>query len=420
MSEEGPRTGFARDHGRLCCEGLSLEEAARRFGTPLYLYSASTLLSAHAAYEQAFASVPHSICYALKANSSQALLRLLAGVGAGADIVSGMEMRAALRAGFPPERIVFSGVGKTDEELVTGVEAGIGGWNAEGEEEIQRLSRVAVAHGRTIAVALRVNPDIDARSHPYITTGLRDNKFGVDIARAPDILQHARGLPGVDVVGVSCHIGSQILDLDPIEEAVRELADLSRRLMAQGFPLKLVDIGGGLGVRYDASVGPSPADLATRVLPHLKDLGLTVLLEPGRSVVAAAGVLMTRVLSVKENRGKVFVIVDAGMNDLLRPALYQAYHRVEPVVSREGGTRRVDVVGPVCETGDFLARDRELPVPEPGDLIAICDTGAYGFCMASNYNLRPRAAEVLARDGELRLIRRRESFEDLVRNEIDD
>jgi diaminopimelate decarboxylase len=329
-------------------------------------------------------------------------------------------MRAALRAGFPAERIVFSGVGKTDEELTAGVEAGIGGWNAESEEEIERLSRAASAHGKRIAVALRVNPDIDARSHPYITTGLRDNKFGVDIARAPDLLRRARALPGVDIVGLSCHIGSQILDLDPIEEAVRELAELSRRLLADGFPLKLVDIGGGLGVGYDASQPPSPGDLAARVLPHLRGLGLEVLLEPGRSLIAAAGVLVTRVLSVKENRGKAFVIVDAGMNDLLRPALYQAHHRVELVVSRQADTRRVDVVGPVCETGDFLARDRELPVPEPGDLIAVFDTGAYGFCMSSNYNLRPRPAEVLGRDGNLRLIRRRESFEDLVRNEIED
>jgi diaminopimelate decarboxylase len=411
---------FTRDDGRLTCEGLSLEEAARRFGTPLYVYSAAALLSAYDAYERAFAEVPHSICYALKANSSLSLLRLLAAKGAGADIVSGMEMRAALRAGFSPERIVFSGVGKTDEELKAGVEAGIGGWNAEGPDEIERLSRVASAQGKTVAVSLRVNPDIDARSHPYITTGLRDNKFGVDISQAQEILGHARGLPGVEVVGLSCHIGSQIVDLDPIEEAARELAALSRHLLAKGFALRLVDIGGGLGVGYDGSEAPSPADLAARVLPHLEDLGLKVLLEPGRSLIAAAGMLLTRVVVVKENRGKAFVIVDAGMNDLLRPALYEAHHRVEAVVARQAETRRVDVVGPVCETGDFLARDRELAVPEPGDLIAIFDAGAYGYCMASNYNLRPRAAEVLARDGEFRLIRRRESFEDLVRNEIED
>jgi diaminopimelate decarboxylase len=414
------KAGFTREDGRLCCDGVTLEDAAARFGTPLYVYSASALLSAYDAYALAFAGVPYSICYALKANSSQALLRLLCAKGAGADIVSGMEMRAALRAGFPAERIVFSGVGKTDEELTDGVEAGIGGWNAEGEEEIARLSRVATSQRKRVSVALRVNPDIDARSHPYITTGLRDNKFGVDIKRAPDILAHARALPGVEIVGLSCHIGSQIMDLDPIEEAVRELARLSRWLLAEGFPLKLVDIGGGLGVGYDTEGAPSPADLAARVLPHLKELGLTVLLEPGRSLIAAAGMLVTRVLSVKENRGKAFVIVDAGMNDLLRPALYQAHHRVELVASRPGDSRRVDVVGPVCETGDFLARDRELPLPEPGDLIAVFDAGAYGFCMSSNYNLRPRPAEVLGRDGALRLIRSRETFEDLVRNEIED
>jgi diaminopimelate decarboxylase len=409
--------GFQRQDGVLACDGVSLEEAAARFGTPLYVYSKAAIVAAYGAYDRAFARVPHRICYALKANGSGGLLRILAGLGAGADIVSGFELRAALRAGFPPERIVFSGVGKTAEEITSGLEAGIGEFNAESEEELRRISAAASARGRTVGVTLRVNPDIDPKSHAYISTGLRQNKFGVDIALAPEILGRARTLPGLAIAGVQCHIGSQITDLEPMEQAVRDLVALSRRLLAEGFPLRTVDIGGGLGVDYEGGAAPDPAALAARVLPLLEGLPLTVIVEPGRSVVGTAGALLTRVLYIKENRGKQFVIVDAGMNDLLRPALYSAFHRVEPVVSRGGDTRRVDVVGPVCETGDFLARDRNLELVQPGDLLAVRDTGAYGLVMASNYNMRPRAAEALVEEDGLRLIRRRETFEDLTRTE---
>jgi diaminopimelate decarboxylase len=409
--------GFQRQDGVLACDGVSLAEAAARFGTPLYVYSGAAVAEAYAAYDRAFAPVPHRICYALKANGAGALLRILAGLGAGADIVSGFELEAALRAGFPPERIVFSGVGKTLDEIGRGMEAGIGEFNAESEEELLRISGAASARGRTVRVTLRVNPDIDPKSHAYISTGLRQNKFGVDIALAPTILGRVRGLPGLEVSGVQCHIGSQVIHLEPMEQAVRDLAALSRRLLAEGFPLRTIDIGGGLGIDYEGEGAPAPAALAARVLPLLQGLPLTVLVEPGRSVVGPAGLLLTRVLYIKENRGKQFVIVDAGMNDLLRPALYSAFHRVEPVVSRGGETRRVDVVGPVCETGDFLARDRNLERVEAGDLLAVRDAGAYGFVMASNYNMRPRAAEALVEDGRLRLIRRRETFEDLIRTE---
>jgi diaminopimelate decarboxylase len=411
-------TGFVRTGGTLRCDGLDPEEAARRFGTPLYLYSAAAVREAYLRYDRAFASVPHRICYALKANGTGALLRLLQGLGAGADIVSGGELRAALRAGFAPERIVFSGVGKTDDELAAGLDAGIGEFNAESEDEVRRLSALAAARSRVARVTLRVNPDIDPRSHPYISTGLRENKFGVDIREAPGILARLRGLPAVEVSGLQSHIGSQITDLAPLAEAVRELAALSRRLLDEGFPLQTIDIGGGLGVDYQGGAGPGPEALAERVLPELRGLPLTLLLEPGRSLVAPAGVLLTRVLFLKRNREKTFVIVDAGMNDLLRPALYQAYHRIEPVRETGAPTQRVDVVGPVCETGDFLARDRDLPLPEPGALLAVRDAGAYAFSMASNYNLRPRPAEAWAEDGEWRLIRRRETFEDLVRTEV--
>ena len=411
-------SGFAREDGVLRCDGVSLEDAARAFGTPLYLYSAAAVRDAYLEYDRAFAAVPHRICYALKANGTGAILRLLAGLGAGADIVSGGELSAALRAGFPPDRIVFSGVGKADDELAAGLDAGIGEFNAESEDEVRRLSALATARGRVARVTLRVNPDIDPRSHPYISTGLRQNKFGVDIAEAPAILGRLRALPGVEIAGVQSHIGSQITDLAPLGEAARELAALSRRLLDDGFPLRTIDIGGGLGVSYEGAPVPRPQALADVVLPALEGLPLTLLLEPGRSLVATAGVLLTRVSFLKTNGAKTFVIVDAGMNDLLRPALYQAFHRIEPVLPTRAPEQTVDVVGPVCESGDFLARDRPLPLPEPGDLLAVRDAGAYAFAMASNYNLRPRAAEAFVENGALRLIRRRETFEDLVRNEV--
>ncbi|HEY3121578.1 MAG TPA: diaminopimelate decarboxylase [Vicinamibacteria bacterium] len=401
------------------CDGVSLEEIAGAHGTPLYVYSRPALEADYGAYDRAFAEVPHRICYALKANSAGALLRVLAALGAGADVVSGFELLAALRAGFKPEDIVFSGAGKTDLELALGIEQGIGSFNAESEEEIRRISRAADARSRTVRVGLRVNPDIDARSHPYISTGLRENKFGVDIAEAPEILRRARGLPGISVVGVQCHIGSQIKELDPLEQAVREVVGLSRRLLDEGFALETVDLGGGLGIDYHHGGRlPGPTQFAARVLPLLRELPLRVLLEPGRSIVARAGALLTRVLYVKESGGRTFVIVDAGMNDLLRPALYDAYHRIEPVVSRGRDVRAVVVVGPVCETGDFLARGRELEEVAPGDLLIVRDAGAYGFVMSSNYNLRPRAAEVLVEADGARLIRRRETFEDLVHTEV--
>jgi len=409
--------GFERRGGVLLCDGTSLEEAAERYGTPLYLYSRALLTEAFEAYDTAFASVPHRICYALKANNSRALLRILCSLGAGADIVSGMELRAALRAGFPPERIVFSGVGKTQEELTLGIHHDIGCFNAESEDEIRHLSRLAVARQRVARVSLRVNPDIDAKSHPYVSTGLSENKFGVEIALAPEILRRARDLPGIAITGVQCHIGSQIRDLAPLEESTRELVRLARRLLDEGFSLTTIDIGGGLGVDYEGTGAPRPADLAARLLPLLAALPLGVLIEPGRSLVGPAGLLLSRVLYVKRTRGKTFLILDAGMNDLIRPTLYDAHHRIEPVRERGRSVARVDVVGPVCETGDFLARDRDIEVLEAGELVAIRDAGAYSFSMASTYNMRARPAEVLVEQGALRLIRRRETFEDLTSTE---
>lgn len=344
--------------------------------------------------------------------------RVLHQLGAGVDVVSGFELLAARCAGFAASDVVFAGVGKSAEEIALGLEHGIGHFNAESEEEIGRIGAAADERGLRAPLSLRVNPDIDPRSHPYISTGKRENKFGVDIKEAPAILERANRLPGVRVLGLQCHIGSQITELAPVGEAARALAELSRRLIDRGLPLELLDLGGGLGVGYDGAPAPGPADLAAQILPAVAGLPLKLLLEPGRSLVAAAGALVTQVLYVKESRGKRFVIVDAGMNDLLRPALYAAYHHIEPVGAPRGRVQAVDVVGPVCETGDFLARDRELPEVRPGDLLAVRDAGAYAFAMASNYNLRPRAAEVLVEQGMARLVRRRETFEDLVRNEL--
>ncbi len=412
-------TAFARRDGRLFCEGVALEDAAREHGTPLYVYSRASVESAYRAYDRAFAGVPHRVCYALKANSCGALLRVLSGLGAGADIVSGGELRAALRAGFPPERIVFSGVGKTDAEIALGIANGIGEFNAESEPEIERISAAASAAGRVVRVSLRVNPDIDARSHPYISTGLRDNKFGVEIGTAAAILRRARQRTGIEVGGVQCHIGSQITDLEPLRRAATELAALSRSLLAEGFPLRTIDLGGGIGIDY-ASDAPPPVDaFAAAVLPVIEGLPLTVLLEPGRSLVARAGALLTRVIVVKESHGKRFVVADAGMTELLRPALYDAQHRIEPVAAPGEPAGAADVVGPVCESADFLARRREMPAVDAGDVLAVRDVGAYGFSMASTYNMRPRAAEVLVEGDTMRLVRRRETFEDLVRTEVE-
>ena len=309
-------------------------------------------------------------------------------------------------------------MGKSDAEIALGLEHGIGEINAESEDEIRRISAIAAARGRVARVSLRVNPDIDARSHPYISTGLREAKFGVDIGLAPAILRRVRELPGVELSGLQCHIGSQITELGPLAAAARALARLSRQLLDEGFALRTIDLGGGLGVSYDGRGVPDPSAFASAVVPAVENLPLTLVLEPGRSLVAHAGVLLTRVLYVKDGPARRFVIVDAGMNDLLRPALYDAHHRIELVRPRGRGQELVDVVGPVCETSDFLARRRELERPDPGDLLAVRDTGAYGFVMSSNYNMRPRAAEVLVEGGGGRLVRRRETFEDLVRNEV--
>jgi diaminopimelate decarboxylase len=407
--------GFSRDaRGQLCCDGVSLAELADAYGTPVYVYSRAVVEENFRRFDAAFASVPHIVCYATKANSALALLRLVAELGGGADVVSGGELRAALESGIPAERVVFSGVGKTEAEIGAGVEAGILALNAESEREIEKIDACARRLGTVARVALRVNPDIDARSHPYISTGLRQNKFGVDIAKARGLFAAARKLPGIRMTGIQAHIGSQIGDAQPLAQTAGELAALAGDLAADGFSIETLDVGGGLGIGERRL---SPEDYAAAVLPRLAGVPARILVEPGRAIVGPAGALVARVLYVKEERGRTFVVVDAGMNDLLRPALYQAAHPIESVSAKDSPVITADVVGPVCETADCFQRDARLPRPEEGDLLAIRDAGAYGAAMASNYNFRSRPAEVLVESGGTRVIRRRESFEDLTRLE---
>ena len=412
-------SGFERAGGELRCDGVSLEDAAREHGTPLYVYSRAGIEAAFRAYETAFAAARPRICYAVKANGNGAILRLLAGLGAGADIVSGGELLAARRAGFPPERIVFAGVGKTDAEIALGPRAR----DRRVERGERGRDRADRRRGRRARSGGAGVPAGQPRHRPAVAPVHLDRPARGQVRRGhraspPSILRRSRGQAGVEIVGLQCHIGSQITDLEPLAAAARALAGLSRQLLDEGFPLQTIDLGGGLGVSYDGRGVPDPRAFAAAVLPAVEKLPLTLVLEPGRSLVAGSGALLTRVLYVKGGHEKTFVVVDAGMNDLLRPALYDAFHRVEPVRPRGRAPELVDVVGPVCETSDFLARRRELERPDPGDLLAVRDTGAYGFAMSSTYNMRPRAAEVLVENGGVRLIRRRETFDDLVRTEV--
>jgi diaminopimelate decarboxylase len=413
------KTGFFRRDGELTCDGVALSEIARAVGTPAYVYSAALVGENYRRFDDAFASVRHLVCYAAKANSNLTLLRSLGGLGAGADVVSGGELRAVLDSGFSADRVVFSGVGKTEEEIRYAVENDLLAINAESEREIEKIDAQAAAAGVRARVALRVNPDIDARSHPYISTGRKHNKFGVEIGRASEIFSTARRFENVRMTGVQAHIGSQILDAEPLAEAARDLAQLATGLAREGYPIETVDIGGGIGIAGEGQESLTPERYAAAVVPHLQALPFKILIEPGRAIVGPAGVLVTKVLYLKESSGKLFVITDAGMNDLLRPALYGAIHSVESVSDGRVGRDRVtaDVVGPICESSDFFLRDAVIDLPREGDLLAIRDVGAYGFAMSSNYNFRGRPPEVWVEGGSFRLVRRRETFEDVVRVE---
>jgi len=417
VTSAGP-TGFARSEGELRCDGVSLARIAREHGTPVYVYSRALIEESFRRFDAAFARAFHLVCYAMKANGNLAIVKALAGLGAGVDVVSGGELRAAMEAGVPADRIVFSGVGKTEKEIQLAAELSILAFNAESERELEKIDEVAGTLGRTARVALRVNPDIDSGSHPYIATGLKHNKFGVDVATARRLFGQAARYPHVRFTGIQAHIGSQILEPSPLAQTAASLASLASELLAGGLPLETLDLGGGVGVGETEESSLSPEAYAAAVLPELAGLGLRVLIEPGRSIVARAGALVTRVLYIKEvaSSGKHFVVTDAAMNDLLRPALYSASHPIEPVVPR-GEPFTADIVGPVCESGDFFVRDGTIERPDEGDLLAIRNAGAYGFAMSSNYNFRPRAAEVLVENGGFRLVRRRETYDDLMRLE---
>ncbi|HKB26003.1 MAG TPA: diaminopimelate decarboxylase [Methylomirabilota bacterium] len=410
---------FAYRHSELCCERVSLRALAAEVGTPAYVYSKAALLEGYRAYDRAFAEVPHVVCYSVKANSNLGVLGVLARAGAGADIVSGGELFRALRAGVPAKKIVFSSVGKTRDEMRAALEAGILLFNVESLSELRKLDAVARELGVRAPVALRVNPDVDPQTHPYIATGLRASKFGIPHAQALEAYAEAAGLKGVEVVGVDMHIGSQLTKVAPFADAVARIAALVKTLRERSIEVRLVDVGGGLGIRYRAETPPSHAEYATVLLPPLRELGVTVLLEPGRSIVGNAGVLVARVVDRKDTGEKKFVVIDAAMNDLIRPALYDSYHEIQPVNEARLGdpAEKVDVVGPVCESGDFLAKDRDLARTEEGDLLAVMSAGAYGFAMASNYNTRPRAVEVLVDGDRYTIVRRRETYEDLVAGE---
>jgi diaminopimelate decarboxylase len=410
--------GFARIGGQLHCEGVPVERIADAVGTPAYIYSASALLDAYDAFDAAFAGTPHLLCYSIKSNANLAVVRLLVRRGSGVDVTSGGELFRALRAGAEPSRIVYSGVGKSDREIDAALTAGVRMFNVESRAELRRIDARAAAAGRIAPIAFRVNPDVDPKTHPYISTGLRTSKFGIPIAEATAAYAEAKALDHVRVIGVDCHIGSQLTNVGPFGDALARVRDLVGELRAAGHAIEVIDVGGGLGVAYsEEQTPPSAQEYARVVRGTLEGLACELVLEPGRWITAQAGILVTRVLYEKTNEEKRFVIVDGAMNDLIRPALYQAYQRIEPVGPPRATLHKVDVVGPVCESADFLAKDRELPAVERGDLLAVRSAGAYGFVMSSNYNGRPRAAEVLVRGDRFAVVRERESYEDLVRGE---
>lgn len=406
---------------QLACEKADLEKLAARHGTPLYVYSAAAIRTRLQAFRQAFHAVPHTICYSVKANSALAILRRIAWGGAGFDVVSGGELARVLRAQRKAVRkVVFSGVGKTVPEMELALKSGILLFNVESSSELRILATTAARLKKKAPVALRVNPDVSAKTHPYISTGLHEHKFGVPIPEARALYAEAVKYPNLSVAGVSVHIGSQITDVSSFQDALQRVAGLVRELRQSGHDIRYVDAGGGLGICYEGPQHPFPEQVAAyakAVLEPLRKLDLHLLLEPGRSIVGPAGALLTRVIYRKKNNGKSFLIVDAAMNDLLRPSLYGAYHEIVPVRAGSGGTEVIDVVGPICESGDFFARDRELPVAQEGDLLAILDAGAYGSVLGSNYNTRSRPAEVLVEGVKTRVIRRRQSVEDQLRLE---
>jgi diaminopimelate decarboxylase len=413
---------FEYQNGELYAEKVPVRKIAKEVGTPTYIYSLATLKRHYQVFDEAFGKQPHIICFSVKANSNIAILRAFAKQGGGFDIVSGGELFRALKAGADPKKIVFSGVGKSGEEIRYALEAGILMFNVESEQELSTLNQVAAKVGKKAPISLRINPDVDPQTHPYISTGMKKAKFGIAIQRSMESYKKAMALPNLEIVGVDCHIGSQLTSVTPFVDAisrVREYMDrvLTGALKMPGGHIRYLDLGGGLGIRYKDEEPPHPEEYAKSIVQALEGLDVTLILEPGRVIVGNAGILLTRVLYLKETEEKKFVVVDGAMNDLIRPALYGSYQAIRPVLEKKAEPIVTDVVGPICESGDFFAKDREIPRPESGDFLAVMSAGAYGFSMASNYNSRPRAAEVLVDGDRFHVIRARETFEDLIRGE---
>jgi diaminopimelate decarboxylase len=410
---------FQYREGELYCEDVPLSRIAKEVGTPCYVYSHHTLVRHFRVYDSAFQNIPHIVAFAMKANSNLAVLRLMAKEGSGVDIVSGGELFRALKAGVPPGKIVFAGVGKKPEEIRDALKADILMFNVESSAELQAINDVAASMGVKARVALRINPDIDPKTHPYISTGLKKSKFGIAADRAIEEFKAAAAFSHIEVVGLHAHIGSQLTQVAPFVESLKKVLTMVQTLAEQGIPIRYLNIGGGLGITYSDETPPEPKDLAAAIFPLVRDLKCVLIMEPGRVIVGNAGVLLTKVLYTKDGETKRFLIVDAAMNDLIRPSLYDAHHDIKPVYENvaRGAKETVDVVGPVCESGDFLAKDRAMPEMNAGDLMAVMSAGAYGFVMSSNYNSRPRVPEVLVHEGQIHVIRARESYDDLVHGE---
>jgi len=408
---------FEYRNNELYCEDIPIQTLAAEVGTPFYLYSHATLKRHFLIFNESFEGVSRLICYSAKANTSLAVLQLFAGLGGGLDIVSGGELYRGLKAGFPPEKIVYSGVGKRVDEIDYALDTGILMFNVESLEELEVIDKRAGLLAKRAAVAIRVNPDVDPGTHPYISTGLKKNKFGIDTRSAIEGYKVASRLENIDVIGIDCHIGSQITEAEPFKDALKSLIGLIEELKALGIEIRYLDMGGGLGITYDDETPPHPQEYARAIVESLKGTDLQLILEPGRVIVGNAGILVTRVLYRKSAQVKEFVITDAGMNDLMRPSLYKAFHAIQPVVKTDQASIEADVVGPICESGDFLAVDRRIPDVKQGDLLAVMSAGAYGFTMASNYCSRLRIPEVMVKDDRFHVVRARQNYEDLVAGE---
>jgi len=401
----------------LYAEDVAIKDIVAKVGSPVYIYSQATLERHFKAMDEAFAAVPHTICYSVKANSNLAVVKNFINLGGGVDIVSGGELYRALKAGVDPQKVVYSGVGKKDDEIEYALNTGILMFNVESEQELTRISEIASRMGKKAGIAIRVNPDVDPQTHPYITTGLKNAKFGITIERAIEEYRRAKDLPGIEILGIDCHIGSQLTKVTPFVDAIKKLKNVINTLKGMGISLKYFDLGGGLGIQYNDEAPPLPADYGTEILAETKDLGLHLLFEPGRNLVGNAGILVATCLYTKQRDEKNFIMIDAGMNDLARPALYGSYHGVKPVVNDQDGVIVADIVGPICESGDFLAKDREVPMFKQGDMMAFMSAGAYGFAMSSSYNSRPRVAEVMVKGDKFEVVRERETVEDLIKGE---